>query len=250
MTVSTTTAPAAPSSVAPSSPANDPRAQRPPEVPAKFWDAATGTVRVDALLKSYLHLEQKLGRPSEDPADPEARARMLSALGVPDDPTGYAIEAPNDLLTPDDDLNRVLHGAGFTQEQVQLVYNLAADRLMPIIAEAVAEVEAERHKDRLAARFGGEEAWRERARQINTWAKANLPPDVVGALASSFDGVLALDTMMKAKEPRLGTGAEAAAQGGDEAALRSMIDDPRYWRDRDPTFIAKVTAGFRRLYPS
>jgi hypothetical protein len=29
-----------------------------------------------------------------------------------------------------------------------------------------------------------------------------------------------------------------------------MMRDPRYWRDRDPAFIAQVTEGFKRLYPS
>jgi hypothetical protein len=27
-----------------------------------------------------------------------------------------------------------------------------------------------------------------------------------------------------------------------------MVRDPRYWRQRDPEFIARVTAGFKRLY--
>ena len=27
-----------------------------------------------------------------------------------------------------------------------------------------------------------------------------------------------------------------------------MMRDPRYWRQRDPEFIARVTAGFKRLY--
>jgi hypothetical protein len=29
-----------------------------------------------------------------------------------------------------------------------------------------------------------------------------------------------------------------------------MMRDPRYWRERDPSFIAQVTEGFQRLYPS
>ena len=33
-----------------------------------------------------------------------------------------------------------------------------------------------------------------------------------------------------------------------EATLHEMIRDPRYWRQRDPAFMARVTDGFRRLY--
>jgi len=28
-----------------------------------------------------------------------------------------------------------------------------------------------------------------------------------------------------------------------------MMRDPRYWRERDPEIIQKVTKGFSRLYP-
>ena len=28
-----------------------------------------------------------------------------------------------------------------------------------------------------------------------------------------------------------------------------MMRDPRYWRERDPGFVAQVTEGFQRLYP-
>lgn len=33
-----------------------------------------------------------------------------------------------------------------------------------------------------------------------------------------------------------------------EAELHDMMRDPRYWRDRDPEFIGRVTAGFRDLF--
>lgn len=34
----------------------------------------------------------------------------------------------------------------------------------------------------------------------------------------------------------------------DEEALRRMMRDPRYWRDKDPTILNQVSEGFRRLY--
>lgn len=33
----------------------------------------------------------------------------------------------------------------------------------------------------------------------------------------------------------------------DEETLRKMMRDPRYWRERNPEFVARVTEGFRRL---
>lgn len=28
-----------------------------------------------------------------------------------------------------------------------------------------------------------------------------------------------------------------------------MMEDPRYWRDKDASYIAKITKGFEKLYP-
>lgn len=35
-----------------------------------------------------------------------------------------------------------------------------------------------------------------------------------------------------------------------EEQLEGMLRDPRYWRDRDPAFVNRVTAGFKALYGS
>jgi len=45
--------------------------------------------------------------------------------------------------------------------------------------------------------------------------------------------------------------AEAHSTAGQsEADLREMMNDPRYWKDRDPHFIKQVTEGFQGLYRS
>jgi hypothetical protein len=54
--------------------------------------------------------------------------------------------------------------------------------------------------------------------------------------------------MMQASEPELLAGAAEPAPELTEAALAEMMRDPRYWRQRDPEFVARVTAGFKRLY--
>lgn len=227
------------------------RGRRPPEVPEKFWDEETGQVRVDALLKSYLELEKRLSRMvalPEDEADEEARTRLMRALGVPESPDAYAIEPRHPLVTPDPDVNRRLHQAGFTPNQVQLVYDLAAERLLPLIGEAAQMFEAERQLERLKDHFGGEERWARVARELAAWGKSKLPEPVFEALSSTYEGVLALHRMMEKNEPGLLRDAEAApALGEDE--LRQMMRDPRYWKKRDPDFVSRVSDGFRRLFP-
>jgi hypothetical protein len=230
-----------------------PPAERPADVPEKFWDAATGALRTDALVKSYAELERKLSLLTQggDGAalSDGARARLLELLGRPGSADGYRIEPPHGLIEPDPELNARLHEAGFTQAQAQMVYELAAERLLPAVSEVVGELDAQRQLDRLRQHFGGPEAWSGASRQIRAWAEGNLDPEVYATLASSCDGVIALHRMMQAAEPSLLDGPGGGGAGElDEQALGEMVRDPRYWRQRDPDFVARVTEGFRKLY--
>lgn len=221
------------------------------QIPEKFLDPETGEIRVEALLKSYLELERKLGRMVElpgDGADEQARGEFRRKLGVPERPEDYPVKAPNELIQPDPEVNGVLHEAGFTPEQVQLVYDLAAERMLPAIDEMSREFEAERQLEQLVAHFGGEERWREVADQLATWGRKHLPPEVFEALTTTFEGVLAMHRMMTNGEPGLLKDAAPAVEEGEEE-LRRMMADPRYWRDRDPAVVRRVSEGFRRLFP-
>ncbi|MGG5812470.1 capsid assembly protein [Falsiroseomonas sp. CW058] len=222
---------------------------RPAAVPEKFWDAEGKAVRVDALLKSYLELERRLSQriaPPGDDAPDEDRRRWRRAMGVPETPEGYEITPCHEMCGPDPDVNRRLHEAGFTPRQAQLVYDLAGERLLPLIAEAAAEFEADRQREKLHARFGGEERFRRVAAQLSAWGRASLPEAVFTALSSTADGVVALHRMMESKDPPLSRDGAADA-APDEAELRRMMRDPRYWRTREPDFVQRVTEGFRRL---
>ena len=67
------------------------------------------------------------GPPAPDAA-PEDLARFRQAMGIPEAPEGYAIAAPHDLCCADDEINGRLHAAHFSNDQAQLVYDLAAER--------------------------------------------------------------------------------------------------------------------------
>jgi hypothetical protein len=227
-------------------------AGRPAGVPEKFWNPDAGTIRTEALLKSYVELERKLGSmvplPGDD--DQEGRERLWRALGVPTNADDYEIETRDELLEPTPEINARLHQAGFTQEQAQLVYDLAADHVLPLLDDAMSELQAQRDAERLARHFGGDSSWQNLARQIRTWGQANLTGEVYRTLAASYDGVIAMHQMMQAREPAVLQETSGAQGEVDEAALTRMMRDPRYWRERDPAFIAQVTEGFQRLYPS
>nr|WP_165772064.1 hypothetical protein [Niveispirillum lacus] len=219
---------------------------RPEQVPAKFWDPATGSIRVEALLKSYLELERRMSTPADPVAE---KSRLLSLLGVPEKPDGYCIRCDHGLFEPDAEINNRLHGAGFTPEQAQLLYDLAAERMLPLLGEMAAGYQAEAELEKLASHFGGTEKWLELSGQLLAWGQRNLPAPLLEALSGTADGVMALHRLMAEgsgePKPLRSEGQTDTEVAGD---LNRMIADPRYWRDRDPTFIAKVTEGFRRAY--
>lgn len=221
-------------------------------IPPEFLDPATGQVNLEALLRAYLDLQQSsrgMVRVPGGDADPATLAAFRSALGVPESPDGYQVTAPHALLTPDPAVNARLHAAGFTPQQVQLVYDLAAERILPVLESMAAEVDGDRELARLVEHFGGEERWAEISRQLLAWGKATLPADVLAALSSTADGVVALYRMMQSGEPSLGGLDRAAAGPGGEDEIKALMRDPKYWRDRDPAVMRKVADGFKRLYP-
>ena len=227
-------------------------ATRPEDVPEKFWDRESGQLRVDTLLKSYRELERRLSQrmapPSADAPEEEVQ-RFRRSLGIPDSPDEYQIKPKHDLCCADADVNKRLHEAGFTPAQAQLVYDLAAERLLPMIAEAAAQFEADRQVEKLREHFGGEERFRRIAQQISAWGRANLPEAVFEALSTTSEGVMALHRMMEKGEPTITRKAEPAG-AANEVALREMMRDPRYWRTREPEFVKRVTDGFRRMVGS
>ena len=201
-------------------------------IPEKFRDPQTGELRTDALLQSYAELERKLSAQPRPPASPDE----------------YCVDCSHGLFTPDTDVNQRLFDSGLTTEQVQAVYDLAAEKFVPMILELAQEFKADREVERLVAAFGGEEKWAEISRQLLAFGKKNLPPEVLASLSGSFEGVMALYRMMKGQEPGITPKPETAGGDVSEGDLSAMMRDPRYYRERDPSFVAKVTEGFQKIY--
>lgn len=224
---------------------------RPDNVPAKFWDAASGQVRVDALLKAYCDLERRSSAmvrvPGPQAAGDEVAA-FRRALGVPDSHEQYSIASSHPSLGSAPAVNQRLHQAGFSQTQAQLVYDLAHECLLPLIQELTDGQEQAGQLEQLRSHFGGEERWQENARQIKVWGKANLPQAAFEALSATADGVKTMYRLMMSEEPSLGFAPPPGEEGRSEEQLKRMINDPRYWKTKDPAFIAKVSEGFRRLH--
>lgn len=220
------------------------------EVPAKFVNPETGEIRLDMLVKSYLFLERQMSArmPVPDVDDDDvAKARFRAAIGVPEGPDGYTFDIDRIGFDPDPEVTERLHTAGMTQDQAQMVYELAGEHLSPMVEMAAAEFETERQEGRLVDHFGGKDRWQEAARQMRAWGKKRLHPETMNALSCTHEGCLALHKMMEADAPSIFQG-EAQGEQITLDGLRTLMRDPRYWRDNDPQVVEQVSSGFRRLY--
>jgi hypothetical protein len=208
-------------------------------VPDKFFDKEKNEIRIDALLKSYLELEKKLTQHKSEP--------VQTLLDIPSDPKDYAISISHDMFTADDEINQRLHEKGFTNDQAQFLYDLAAEKMVPLILDIAQEFEAERQLDKLITTFGSKERFAEVSRQLLAYGKKSLPQDVLDGLASTYEGVMALYRMMQSGKP-LSIQQPSENPSLDETTLRTMMRDPKYWRDKDSAFIKKVSDGFRQVF--
>ena len=207
----------------------------PQSVPQKFKDPQSGAINIPAIVNSYTELEKKMssGSPSGAPATPDE----------------YCVDCKHGMFTPDAEVNKRLHAKGLSQEQLQEVYDLAADKMVPMIVQLAGDFQADREIEKLVAHFGGQEQWQEVSRQLLAFGQKSLPKDVLESLSSSFEGVMALHRMMKGEEPVMSRAdAQSADMGGDMNELKSMMRDPKYWKEKDPAFVAKVTEGFKKMY--
>lgn len=201
------------------------------DIPAKFKDPKTGAVRMDMMMKSYKELEQKV---SKTPSAPKSAS-------------DYKVDCSHGLFDIDGEMNERLHEKGFSNDQVQFVYDLAAEKMIPMVMEMAGDFQADREVEKLIEHFGGVDKWKEVSRQLLAYGQKSLPADVLDSLSSSYEGVLALYNMMQGKEPTMMMDTENVSTS-EMNDITSMMRDPKYWRDKDPSFVAKVTEGFQKLY--
>jgi len=214
--------------------ASETQSMRPDGVPEKFWDQENGQVRVEAMAKSYQELEHKLGSPEESQ--------------IPESADAYEVTIDGTSIKTDVDINERLHAAGMSQDQVQTVYELANEKLMPALSDMASQLEANAQTERLKEHFGGDKKWHGARSQLAAWGRQNFSDDVFAALSTTYEGVLTMQSMMSSREPGLGR-TNSIGSGPNEAGLKKMMGDPRYWREQDPAYIERVRQGFRSLYP-
>jgi hypothetical protein len=232
--------PAAPAVVAA---AAEGKPARPENVPEKFWDAATGTVRTDELLKSYTELEK--GKPVAAAAAP-----------VVPDPNAPAAEVTNAVKAAGLDLatlgQKIASGGNIDEADYAALEKIGFDRS---VVEGIVAGQAVANAAGLQAAYtyaGGEQA----TNDLMAWAGTSLPDDQKAAYNQMLEGPnwkVALDTLKALKasanpsagEPSLAAvvpiGGGASTVGYQtEAEMHLAMRDPRYFK-QDP-----VGEAFRR----
>ena len=218
-------------------------ASQPEEIPVpdKFKDK-TGTVNVEALLKSYLALEKKLG---------DSRANSTLQGTYPEKPEDYQIEIRNKFFVNDPEINQRFFDLKLTNEQAQGIYDLAAEKIIPVIEELVETFQTNQDLADLEQTFGGSEQFNTVARQISQWGEKNLDPAVFNALVGTKNGIMTLYKMMcSTQENPVLPRSENTSQEITEEGLKRLMQDPKYWKKQDPEYLKRVADGFKRLYGS
>lgn len=184
----------------------------------------------------------------DENAPQEEKDAFFRAMGVPENAKEYKIEIKEKLLASDPEVNEKLRKLGFTPKQVQAVYDLAAEKVIPLLKPMACEYEGEHQLYRLVNHFGGEERWSEVSRQIAAWGQQNVPKDIYEILSSTYDGVITLYNMMNSDEPPFGR-PDGHLDLDSEENLKHIMKSEKYWREKDPETLRRVTEGFKRLYP-
>ncbi len=214
-------------------------------IPEKFLNK-DGTLNTDALLKSYIELEKKIGTmisvPGND-ADGASRAKFNRAIGVPESASEY----PTNQLFDDDAVREKFFEIGLTSTQVEKIYQIAEEFLSPVLTELFDMQNESNAIAELKNFFGTTEKMNDALRAINSFGQKYLPRDAFDALCATPQGIQGVYRMMQSMEPSVRTDDEDIKNLSD-SELRRMMRDPKYWRDYDPEYVRKIENGFKKLY--
>ena len=202
---------------------------------------------VDDLAEAYKSLESKLGAKEED-----IRIKLLEELqadayeGRPESSGDYQLpDGIDESLAVDNELlewwsNHAFEN-GYSQEEFEHGIEMYAQAVMGNQPDL--EAEAAKLGENASARIEAASAFASKF-----FPESALP--AIERMCESHEGIVALEHIMEAMQDGEFSGDTQKAEVLNEAALRSMMNDPRYhsMTQRDPAFVKQVDEGFRKLY--
>ena len=225
---------------------------KPDYVQDKFWNKDTNEINIEELASSYNSLEKKLGSRTED-LTAQIREDLANEVKA-NVPKNYEIKMPEIPENVQMDINpempllqwwsETAKSKGLSQDE----FNKGIEAFVNNEISSLPDIDNERE-------LLGENA-NQRIEAADLWSKKNLSSDsyeAIAEFASTAKGVKALEEIMKLNKdapiPQTETAIEAAPSLED---LRSMMKDPRYWKDgeRDQAYINKVSMMYEKYYGS
>lgn len=218
--------------------AEDTQPDRPEWLPEKYSSG-------EDLAKAYKALESKLGGKEDD-----IRSKLLEEIQAesfserPESAGAYELpESVNEDLAVDNDLLKWWSDHSFENGYSQDEFKKGIEMYAEAVNGAQPDMDAESEKL-------GENA-NERIQAASMFANKFFPIDAIPAIermCESHEGIIALESVMEAMKDGSFAGNTEPSAGTSEQQLREMMNDPRYWKDRDPSYIKQVTDGFQQIY--
>lgn len=218
---------------------------RPDWLPEKFWNPDLKQPRAEVMAKSFTELEGKF-REKTDVLKEEIYADMRAAA-----PEEYEINLSEDLKLPDNveldfgkDDPLVSWFSSFAKEQgmSQETFDKALNEYVGIEISNMPDINSEIEK------LG--DHGQDRMMRVHSWMESKLSEEQLAAinpLLTSAVQVEALEVLMKSSGPSDFDG-DNSGEALTLEELRTMQNDKRYWQEKDPAFIKKVSEGYDRLY--
>lgn len=208
----------------------------------EFLDHERNTIDIQGLLTAYIQLKAV----QKQNISPN---KALLSSNVDENAVTLDGTSDNTILAFDESIVHSLLEAGLSQEQVQIIKGIASDRILPMISEIASYFEAAHQLDKVINYFGGEDQWLQASKQLRCWSSRSLPPRVKEALSTTSEGILTMYKMMSAGEPSIFSNKNKSISSTiSETDLKTLMKDPRYWRDQEPSVVEKVRNGFKHLY--
>lgn len=210
---------------------------------------------IDNINKAYKGLRKTLGE----------------GKSLPDSPDAYEYDfgdMAEKIVKPGEDgkdpvlshMNSIFHEKGISNADAQdLVLELY--KVAETMGGDIAAAQSEETLDFEFKSMGGVEKAQPTLDAVSMWTKSldekgllsDAVKDEVSLLITHSSGLELLNVLrvQNGEEPipsNMNNSTPKGEQTQDD--LNSMMRDPKYWRDKDPAFIKKVTEGFQKLYKS
>jgi hypothetical protein len=229
-------------------PVDQKSAERPANIPEKFWDAEKGAVRTEDMAKAYSELEKKQSAPGDKKPDEKPADQKPNEQKPEDKKQEPPQELPKPFVKFSEEFSKEGKLSDESYKELADKHGLSREYVDLYIAGVQATQTA--YFDAVYKETGGEEGFQ----KLSEWANANVPKEeltaVDKALASgdkaqaalAVRGLHARYQAENGKEPNLldgeTTGPSGATPFQSTAEVVKAMSDPRY--AKDPAYRAEI----------